>query len=164
MSGQSLIAAQGCIFSLPPCYIGDGREKLCHHQNCHHCPSADDFCAHGRATEGRDGRRAAGKQHIKGNAGVWVCPSEALQVGISFFHCFLLPIAFTTLLTRLTDSPDAETVWSNYAEHYGLKWAIYIGKCRLKILWFQHSSKYKPVIYCVYAAPHTIIMTKNSCT
>lgn len=158
MSGQLLIAAQGWIFSLPPCCMGGRKWKLCHHQNCHHRSSSGDFCAPGRATE-----RRGGKEHLcpaeNGKCGSGrVSPAAALSVGISFF--VLLPLAFTTSL-RLIHSPDAETVWANYAEHYVLKWAIHIGKCRLKILWFQHSSKYKPVIYWVYGVP---FMKRNSCT
>lgn len=101
--------------------------------------------------------RAPGKQHLC-PAENGKCRSESLSIwssvgGHQFLSLFLLSIAFTTSLNRLIHSPDAEAVWSNYADHYVLKWAIYIGKCRLKILWFQHSSKYKPLIYCVYGVP-----------
>ena len=151
MSGQLLIAAQGWIFSWSPCCMGGRRWKLCHHQNCLHCSSSGAFCAHGRATERRGGnehqRNSTSVQQKMGNTGVRVCPSEALEVSL------IVPTTHTTSPNRLIHSPDAETLWSNYAEHYVLKWAVYIGKCRLKILWIQHSSKYRPVIYCVHHVP-----------
>lgn len=142
MSGQWIIAAQGWLFSLPPCH---GREKspLLH------------FSALELHREER-WKRAAGKQTELQSSRKWEMQSGS---GHSMLHRWasLLFIAPATHrfyhITSQIDSPDAQTMWSNYAEHYVLKWAIYIGKCRLKILWFHHSSKHKAVIYCVYGIP-----------
>lgn len=147
MSEQSLIAAQGWMFSRPPCCTGGRSRKQCHHQKCHCHSSPSDLCA----TKKRD--RVPGKQHFHlaetGERKRRVSSHKSVD-GHQFLPSVPLFIAFTTSLNRLIRSPDAAIVPSNYAEHCALKWAIYIGKCRLKILWFQPSTKYKPVIYSVY--------------
>lgn len=150
MSEQSLIAAQGWMFSWPPCCRGGRSQKQCHHQKCHCHSSSSDLCA----TKKR--KRAPGKQHFhlaetgEGKRSVSIHKSVD---GHQFLPYVPLLIAFTTSLNRLTRSPDAAIVRSNYAEHCASKWAIYIRKHRLKTLWFQPCTKYKPVIYSVYDVP-----------
>lgn len=141
MSGQWIIAAQGCLLSLLPSLAG----------RSHHCCSSVPREEPQRG-EGEKGSRTAAplpsrkreKQRHSGHPTLsrWASLLLLAPATHRFYH-----------ITSQADRPDAQTMWSNYAEHYVLKWAIYIGKCRLKILWFHHSSKHKLVIYCVYGIP-----------
>lgn len=145
MSGQWVIAAEGWLSPLPPCH---GREKS-------PLPQFWWFLCPWKCHREERWERAAGKQNF--------CPAGnrkcrvilAIRRSASGHHfCSLLlpPTDFTTSLHRLIGQmlKLCDLIMQNimfWNEQFILESADW------KILWFHHSSKHKPVIYCVYGIP-----------